>query len=109
MAVVKFEIVGLDVPLGWKGVDIGPKSAELSLQRPLLRPRPCFGTGRWDIRGPSLRIGDDRRSAVRRGRASAKTVVGGGDSVAALDELGLTQKVSFVSTGGGATLEFPIR
>jgi phosphoglycerate kinase len=97
-------LVGVDVPLGWKGVDIGPRSAEVFA----LAVRGAR-TVLWN--GPMGAFEDPRfksgTTAVAESVAASpeKTIVGGGDSVAALDELGLTDKVSFVSTGGGATLE----
>lgn len=98
------QLVGLDVPLGWKGVDIGPKSAEV-----FSAAVRGAKTVLWN--GPMGAFEDPRfasgTTAVAESVAASpgKTVVGGGDSVAALDELGLTSRVSFVSTGGGATLE----
>lgn len=96
---------GADVPDGVVGLDVGPRTLErfaevLSGARSVL----------WN--GPMGVVEDPRFSAgtagVARavGASGAYSVVGGGDSVAALRALGLESTVSFVSTGGGASLEF---
>jgi phosphoglycerate kinase len=98
------EVVGEDVPAGWRGLDIGPTSAKA-----VAAAVEDAGTVLWN--GP-MGVFEDRRfaagtAAVAQAVADsgAFTVVGGGDSVAALDRLGLSDGVSFVSTGGGASLE----
>jgi phosphoglycerate kinase len=98
-------VVGRDIPEGWEGVDIGPATAR-SFARALEGARTVF----WN--GPVGAFEDDRFESGTRSVAEAITtgrsfsVVGGGDSVAALDKFGLAGRVGFVSTGGGASLEF---
>ena len=97
-------VVGVDVPEGWRGLDIGPHTA--AAFGTIVRDA---GTVLWN--GPMGVAEDDRfaagTEAVARAVAAggAFGVVGGGDSVAVLDRLGLAGRVSFVSTGGGAALE----
>jgi phosphoglycerate kinase len=97
--------VGTDVPAEWKGLDIGPDtiaafSAEIA----------GAGTVLWN--GPMGMFEDERFAAgtlaLAQVVAAAKgfTVVGGGDSAAALAKFGLDDQVDHVSTGGGASLEF---
>lgn len=99
------QVMGIDLPVGWAGYDIGPKSQEL-----FASAVSGAKTVLWN--GPMGAFEDKRFAAGTKAVAeavaesSAKTVVGGGDSVAALEELGLTGEVSFVSSGGGATLEY---
>jgi phosphoglycerate kinase len=94
-----------DVPDGFQGLDIGARSAELF--RDIIAGA---GTILWN--GPMGVFEDERlragTEAVARAVAAspAVSVVGGGDSVAALQLFGLQDEVSFVSTGGGASLEF---
>ncbi len=98
------QLLGVDIPIGWKGLDIGPKTEEV-----FAAAIRGAGTVLWN--GPMGAFEDHRfmsgTTAVAQAVAACPgmTVVGGGDSVAALDELKLTSKVGFVSTGGGATLE----
>lgn len=96
--------VGSDVPDGWQGLDIGPESVATYAE--------CIagaGTVLWN--GPMGVFEDQRFSAGTAGVAAAVaacagyTVVGGGDSAAAVDALGLEHDISFISTGGGASLE----
>lgn len=97
-------IVGLDIPPDSEGVDIGPMTREQFAQV-LKGARTVF----WN--GPLGAFEDDRFDAGTRAAAEALvasgafSVVGGGDTVAALDKFGLAEQVSFVSTGGGASLE----
>lgn len=95
---------GVDVPDGWMGLDIGPRSAEDYAGRVA-----AAGTVLWN--GPMGAFELDPFAAGTRTVAEAVaaapgyTVVGGGDSVAALVKFGLTDQVDWVSTGGGASLE----
>jgi phosphoglycerate kinase len=95
---------GTDVPEGWMGLDIGPASAADYAARVA-----SAGTVLWN--GPMGAFELDPFAAGTRTVAEAVaaapgfTVVGGGDSVAALVKFGLTGDVDWVSTGGGASLE----
>ena len=94
---------GVDVPDGWMGLDIGPASAAGYGARVA-----SAGTVLWN--GPMGAFELDPFAAGTRTVAEAVaaapgfTVVGGGDSVAALVKFGLTDEVDWVSTGGGASL-----
>ncbi|MGH9296816.1 MAG: phosphoglycerate kinase, partial [Acidimicrobiales bacterium] len=97
------KIFGRDLPHGWRGLDIGP--ATLELFREAIADA---GTVMWN--GPMGVFEDPRFSRGTRGVAEAvaatgaRTVVGGGDSVAALNRFGLAGQVDHISTGGGASL-----
>ncbi len=96
--------LGTDLPDGWKGLDIGPGSAA-AFADVILDARTVF----WN--GPMGVFEDDRFAAGTRTIAQAVvdtrafTVVGGGDSAAALARFGLTSGIDWISTGGGASLE----
>jgi len=95
---------GVEVPDGWMGLDIGPASAERYAVE-------IAGAGSVFWNGPmgafeleSFAAGT-RRVAEAVAQAPGVTVVGGGDSAAALAQFGLEREVDHLSTGGGATLE----
>jgi phosphoglycerate kinase len=96
------------VEAGWKALDIGPETVEAYRKR-LASARTVLWNGPMGVAEiPEFRGGTDgvARALVAATEAGAVTVVGGGDSAAALTELGLADRVSHVSTGGGASLEF---
>lgn len=96
-----------DIPEDWAGVDIGEKTVDLFRQE-LLRAKTVFWNGPMGIfEIPKFSNGTKKVAKIvadmtRRGTT---TVVGGGDSVAAINRLGLGGKFTHVSTGGGASLE----
>ena len=97
------KVLGADIPDGWQGLDIGPETAAAFAQA-IEGATTVF----WN--GPVGAFEDERFAegthVVARAVADCAgcTVVGGGDSVNAIDHLGLAEKIDFVSTGGGASL-----
>lgn len=98
------QLDGVDVPDNWMGLDIGPKSAVDYANRVA-----AAGTVLWNGPMGAFELdpfaGGTRTVAEAVAAAPGYTVVGGGDSVAALVKFGLTDQVDWVSTGGGASLE----
>jgi phosphoglycerate kinase len=95
---------GTEVPDGWMGLDIGPASAADYAAR-----IAASGTVLWNGPMGAFELppfeGGTRTVAEAVAASHAFTVVGGGDSVAALVQFGLTEEVDWASTGGGASLE----
>ena len=97
-----------ETPDGWMGLDIGPKTVqefrtEISIARTIvwngplgMFERPPFSQGTLGI----------ARAVAEATKAGATSIVGGGDSVAAVEQAGVASQISHISTGGGASLEF---
>jgi len=94
-----------ELPDGWLGLDIGPETRTLFAGR-LAGARTIFWNGPMGVfEWPRFAAGTAAVAEAVAGNRDAFTVVGGADSVRALNELGLAGRVSWVSTGGGASLE----
>jgi phosphoglycerate kinase len=95
---------GVDVPAGMMAMDIGPKSAALFRER-ILAAKTVLWNGPMGV----FEFPEFAKGTLEVGKAVAEckgvTVVGGGDSVAAVNQFGLAEKITHVSTGGGASLE----
>jgi phosphoglycerate kinase len=98
------ELDGTDVPEGWMGLDIGPRTAE-AFGRELAEAGTVFWNGPMGAFELEPCAQGTRALAEAVAAAPGVTVVGGGDSAAALAEFGLADQVSHLSTGGGAALE----
>ena len=98
------EIDGVDVPDGWMGLDIGPRSAE-AYARVIAGAGTVFWNGPMGAFELDPFAAGTRRVAEAVAAAPGITVVGGGDSAAALADFGLADEVDHLSTGGGASLE----
>lgn len=96
------------VPDGWMALDIGPKSIE-AFRSAVLRSRTLLWNGPMGVfemkpfQQGTVAIAQAVAEATSKG---AFSLVGGGDSVAAVNQFGLADKISYVSTGGGAMLEY---
>ena len=96
-----------EIPDGWEGVDAGPKSLarwkDVIMNSKTILWNGPVGVFEIDkFAQGTLEIAKDLAEATEKG---AYTLVGGGDSVAAVTKMGFAKKVSYVSTGGGAMLE----
>ena len=99
------KIVDGDIPDGWEGVDIGPQTIEL-YQNAI----SCAQTILWNGPMGVFEIDDSSKGtfavAETVANSSAVSIIGGGDSVKAINRSGHSENVTFMSTGGGASLEF---
>lgn len=101
----KYTGVNESIPDGWEGVDIGPESvklfaAEIAKAKTVIWNGPM---GVFEIKESSK--GSFDVAAAIAENTSAKTIIGGGDSVKAVKKAKLADKMTFISTGGGASLE----
>src|ERR1019366_8590911 len=95
---------GVEVPEGWMGLDIGPRTAE-RYRVEIERAGTVFWNGPMGAFELTPFATGTRAVAEAVAKAKGLTVVGGGDSAAALARFGLEDAVDHLSTGGGATLE----
>ena len=102
----KYLPVGADIPDGWEGVDIGPETVKLFTAEVI-----AAGTILWNgpmgvFEVPECAVGTFAIANAIAANSNAVSIIGGGDSVSAIKKAGVSDKVTFISTGGGASLEF---
>ncbi len=99
------KVVEGNIPEGWQGLDIGPKSIKLFSDE-ILKAKTVVWNGPMGVfEMPTFAKGTEA-IAEALSKAKATTIIGGGDSAAAVAILGYADKISHISTGGGASLEF---
>jgi phosphoglycerate kinase len=102
------KVVTVDIEAGWKGMDIGPASRELFAEK-IKGAKTVVWNGPMGVfelepfNEGTLAVATAVAEATSKG---ARSVIGGGDSASAIVNMGLEDKVSHISTGGGASLEF---
>ncbi|HEY1081989.1 MAG TPA: phosphoglycerate kinase [Prosthecobacter sp.] len=101
----KYTGVNESIPEGWEGVDIGPESVKLFSEE-IAKAKTVIWNGPmgvFEIKESSKGSFDVAEAVAA--NSSAKTIIGGGDSVKAVKKAKLADKMTFISTGGGASLE----
>jgi phosphoglycerate kinase len=95
-----------DVPPGWRILDVGPRTLELFQER-LVGAHTVVWNGPMGVfEFPKFAVGTEAVARMLASLSDAVTIIGGGDSAAAVQRTGLADKMSHISTGGGASLEF---
>ncbi len=101
----EIKVVEGDIPDGWEGIDIGPRTVEL-YSTEVANAQTVLWNGPMGV----FEIEDSSRGTFAIAEAVAESdsisIIGGGDSVKAIKQSGYGAKVTFMSTGGGASLEF---
>lgn len=97
-----------DIPDGWEGVDIGDRAKELFREKILSAKTILWNgpVGVFEIDKFATGTKAVAEAVVEATAQGAYSLIGGGDSVAAINKFGLADKVGYVSTGGGALLEY---
>ena len=93
------------VPDGWQGLDIGPETVKLFSEAIKTAKTVVWNGPMGVFENPDFAKGT-LAIATAMAESNATTIIGGGDSAAAVTQMGLASKMSHISTGGGASLEF---
>lgn len=93
------------MPDGWQGVDIGPKTVEI-FSKVIENAKTVVWNGPMGVFEMPAFANGTRAIAEAMSRCKGVTIIGGGDSAAAVEQLGYADKMTHISTGGGASLEF---
>jgi 3-phosphoglycerate kinase len=97
-----------DIDPGWQAVDIGPMAAREFAAKIVDAKTICWNGPMGVFEIPPFDQGTNAiaQAVAQATENGAKSIVGGGDSASAIEQLGLQSKISHISTGGGASLEF---
>lgn len=95
-----------EIPEGWEGLDIGPKTVEL-FEQELKKAKTIIWNGPLGLfEYEKFANGTNKIANSLANLNETITIIGGGDSAAAVEKIGLADKMTHISTGGGASLEF---
>ncbi|WJQ81040.1 phosphoglycerate kinase [Brevibacillus brevis] len=100
------QVVAIDaIPEGWMALDIGPKTVE-QYHRVIVDSKTVVWNGPMGVFEMDAFAGGTIGVAKAMAACSGTTIIGGGDSVAAVEKAGVAEQMTHISTGGGASLEF---
>ena len=93
-------------PADWQGLDIGPKSVA-AFSEVIAKAKTILWNGPAGVfEFPRFAVGTNAIAEAVAANATATSIIGGGDSVSAINQAGVADKITHISTGGGASLEF---
>jgi phosphoglycerate kinase len=95
-----------DFPADWQGLDIGPKSIA-TIEKVIAKAKTIVWNGPAGVfEFPRFAVGTNAIARAVAANKNATSIIGGGDSVSAINQAGVADQITHISTGGGASLEF---